>query len=160
MNKYILLFLSLTSINLLSVPAIAQSTQSCANYWVNPQTGKQECLTVTSKPSFEYLGRVSAINRAGEKAIMKFYTEKNIVVTGGRSKPARQVTTISGGYRFEDTVVVDCNNQAIAYISETVIFKGKIIGDSKYQSLEFEPVTSGIDVRTYSYICRGVIPKN
>ena len=26
-------------------PAIAQSTQSCANYWTNPQTGRQECLT-------------------------------------------------------------------------------------------------------------------
>ncbi|WP_141668804.1 hypothetical protein [Cylindrospermopsis raciborskii] len=75
MNKYILLFLSLISINLLSVPAIAQPTsQSCSNYWINPQTGKQECLTVTYKPSFEYLGGMSRINKkTGKRVRIKFY---------------------------------------------------------------------------------------
>lgn len=165
MNKYILLFLSLTSINLL--PAIAFNSpavaQSCANYWVNPQTGQQECLTVTYKPSFEYLGGMSRINKKGKRVRVKFYIEKNIAVTNGMSKPARQVTTFSDGYRFEDEIVVDCNNQAIAYKSESVIIKGVSQGKDEYKTLEFNPVTpgtDGADARTYNYICNGVIPKN
>ncbi|MBE9257363.1 hypothetical protein [Dolichospermum sp. LEGE 00246] len=163
MNKYILLFLSLTSINLLPVRAIAQSTQSCVNYWTNPQTGKQECLTVTYKPSFEYLGGMSRINKKGKRVRVKFYIEKNIAVTNGMSKPARQVTTFSDGYRFEDEIVVDCNNQAIAYKSESVRINGVLQGKDENETLEFEPVTPGTDgaaARTYNYICNGVIPKN
>jgi hypothetical protein len=163
MNKYILLFLSLTSINLLSVPAIAQPTQSCANYWVNPQTGQQECLTVTYKPSFLYLGSMSRRNKkTGRRIVIKFYIEKNIRVTNGVSVPAKQVTTFSDGIRFDDEIVVDCNNQAIAYKSEKITVKGKVKSNDENQVLEFNPVTpgtDGADARTYNYICNGVIPK-
>jgi len=167
MNKYILLFLSLTSINLLSVPAIAQSTQpdqSCSNYWTNPQTGKQECLTVTYKPSFLYLGKLLTINKiTGKKVTTKFYIEKNIVVRNGMSSLAKQVTTFSNGYRFDDTIVIDCNNQAIAYKSVTISFKGKLKKSEEYPTLEFEPITpekDGVDARTYNYACLGILPKN
>lgn len=164
MNKYILLFLSLTSINLLSVRAIAQPTQSCVNYWTNPQTGKQECLTVTYKPSFQYLGKITKINKiTNKKVTIKFYIEKNAVVRNGASTPVKQVMTFSNGYRFDNVIVIGCDNRAIAYKSEVVSLKGKIKGKDEYQTLEFEPINledDSAETRTYNYICNGIIPKN
>lgn len=136
--------------------------QSCANYWVNPQTGQQECLTVTSKPSFLYLGKRNNISREGKRVTSKFYIQKNITVTGGMSKPFLQVTIFSHGYRFDDEVVIDCNNYAIAYKSESVTYKGKLKGREEYETLEFEPIRREVDSasqRMYSYVCNGVIPK-
>jgi hypothetical protein len=150
---------AIASVGTFNSPAAAQS---CANYWVNPQTGQQECLTVTSKPSFLYLGKRNETSREGKKVVAKFYIQKNITVTGGMSKPFLQVTIFSHGYRFDDEVVIDCNNYAIAYKSESVTYKGKLKGRDEYETLEFEPIRREVDSasqRMYSYVCNGVIPK-
>lgn len=165
MNKYFLgiigsIIVIPISITLTTTKSIAQS---CANYWVNPQTGKQECLKVTRKPSFQYLGKTTRIDKSKKKVTVKFYVEKNIPVSNGISKPLKQVTTFSNGYRFDDEIVIDCNNYAIAYKSEAVTFKGKLKAKDEYDNLEFEPIKQGEDSanqRTHNYICNGVIPKS
>jgi hypothetical protein len=49
MMKTIVLFPSLWLLIAGNLPAIAQ-TPNCDNYWVNPRTGKSECLDANGKP--------------------------------------------------------------------------------------------------------------
>lgn len=168
--KYFLKIIGLLPAIALAGSAIAPFpvvAQSCANYWVNPQTGQQECLTVTpkkSKPSFLYLGKSNNMNRDGKKVTAKFYVQKNVSVTSrlsGLTEPFLQVTIFSHGYRLDDEVVLDCNSYAIAYKSEAVSYKGRLKEKNEYKTLDFEPIRgegNSATQRMYDYICNGIIP--
>jgi hypothetical protein len=124
------------------------TAQGCTNYWVNPQTGKEECFGTGSLPvkptqqeSDEHPGYVKITeNRNGDK----IYIKTNSIIPhkyGRTNSVVFRVISFYGKKDFDGTVktstsyLADCNANTLSTIDYTKYdISNQIINSIRYNS--------------------------